>query len=186
MNLPNALTLLRIAATPLIAALAALDGPAGSIAAAFVFAVAGATDWLDGHLARRFDQTSAFGAMFDPIADKLQVGVTLATLLWLGSLAGWSLAPALAILGRELFVSGLREAMAAMQAPRIPSSLAAKAKTALQMAALTLLLLGAAAGPAWPGDVGLALLWVAAALSLWTGFAYLAVALSSLGAGADA
>jgi len=179
-NLPNLLTLARILATPAIAALAAVGEDATAIWAAALFAAAAATDWLDGFLARRLNQTSAFGAMFDPIADKLQVGVTLGTLLWLGALDGWHLLPALAILGRELFVSGLREAMAAMSAPRIPSSFAAKAKTTAQMAALALLLLGDAAGPDWPRDAGLGLLWLAAALSLWTGFDYLRAALSSL------
>ncbi len=182
MNLPNILTLARIAATPVIAAAAAIDGSAGSLAAAILFALAGLTDWLDGFLARRLGQTSAFGAMFDPIADKLQVGVTLGVLLWLGALPGWHMLPALAILAREVFVSGLREAMAAMNAPRIPSSFAAKAKTTAQMAALTLLLLGDAAGWTWPRDGGLVLIWAAAGLSLSTGFAYLRSALSSLSA----
>lgn len=180
MTLPNILTLLRILATPAIVALAALATPTGAILAACLFAAAAITDWLDGYLARRLNQTSAFGAMFDPIADKLQVGATLAVLLWLGSLPGWHLLPAAAILGRELFVSGLREAMASMQAPRIPSSFAAKAKTTAQMAALALLLLGPAAGPTWLYELGLALLWVAGLLSLTTGFAYLKAALSSL------
>ena len=154
------------------ALLAAMDGPGGSIAAAALFAIAGATDWLDGYLARKWSQTSALGAMFDPIADKLQVGLTLAVLLWLGACPGWHAAAALAILGREVLVSGLREAMAEMGARRIPSSFAAKAKTTAQMAALTLLLLGVA-GPEGTVMAGLALLWLAAALSLWTGWAYL-------------
>lgn len=180
MTLPNLLTLARLLATPLIALLAAAGGQNGALYAAILFAAAAATDWLDGYLARKLNQASAFGAMFDPIADKVQVGVVLGVLLWLGALGGWHLLPALAILAREVFVSGLREAMAATNAPRIPSSFAAKAKTTLQMAALAALLLAAADVPAWIGTAGLAMLWAAAALSLWTGFAYLRAALSSL------
>lgn len=180
MTLPNVLTLARIAATPLIVLLAALDRPTTALAAAILFAAAALTDWLDGHLARKWGQTSAFGAMFDPIADKLQVLSTLAALLWLQALPGWHLLPALAILGREVLVAGLREAMAAMEAPRIPSSFAAKLKTAAQMAALTLLLLAGGAVPGWLGDAGLALLWLAAGLSLWTGAAYLRQALAAV------
>lgn len=177
MTLPNLLTLGRIAATPAIVALAAAGFP---VWAALLFVVAGLTDWLDGHLARRLNQMSALGAMFDPIADKLQVGATLGVLLWLGAMPGWHLAAALAILARELFVSGLREAMAGMNAPRIPSSFAAKAKTAVQMTALAALLLGGAPGMAWSDDIGLVLLWAAAALSIWTGAAYLVQALALL------
>ena len=106
MNLPNVLTVGRIVATGPIALLAALDQPVWAVA---LFALAGATDWLDGYLARKLNQTSGFGAMFDPIADKLQVGVVLGVLLWLGAAPGWHLLPVLAILAREIFVSGLRE-----------------------------------------------------------------------------
>ena len=158
----------------------AMDGPRGSILAATLFALAGATDWLDGYLARKWNQTSALGAMLDPIADKLIVGVTLAMLLWLGALGSWHIVPAIIILGREILVSGLREAMAGMNAPRIPSSFAAKVKTAVQMAALTLLTLGPAGGILGVVQAGQALLWIAAALTAWTGAAYLRAALSSV------
>lgn len=179
MTLPNVLTVGRIVAVPAIAVFAVVD--VTGIWAAAAFAVAAATDWLDGYLARRLNQTSDFGAMFDPIADKLLVGVVLGLLLWNGALPGWHLAPALAILGREFFVSGLRESMAATNAPRIPSSFAAKAKTTAQMAALFFLLLGGLAGPDWVHGAGLVLLWLAAVLSLSTGWAYLRAALKSIG-----
>ncbi len=180
MNIPNALTAARIAATPAIALLAADGGAAGSMAAAALFAAAAVTDWLDGFLARRLGQTSRLGAMFDPIADKLQVGVTLGVVLWLGALPGWHAAAALLILAREVFVSGLREAMAETGAPRIPSSFAAKAKTTVQMTALALLLAGGATGPEWLRHGGIVALWLAAGLSLTTGFDYLRAALRSL------
>ena len=179
MTLPNVLTFARVLATPGIVLLAALGGPAGSAWAALLFALIALTDWLDGYLARRLKQTSALGAMFDPIADKLQVGLTLGVVIWLGATPGWHLAPALAILGREVLVSGLREAMASMSAPRIPSSFAAKVKTTAQMSALALLLYGGAVGPDWARLGGLALLWAAAALSLWTGWAYLKTGVSA-------
>lgn len=175
MNLPNRLTLARIAATPAIAVLAAAEYP---VAAACLFALAGATDWLDGYLARKLDQATSFGAMFDPIADKLQVGVILALLLWMGSVPGWHAVAALAILSRETLVAGLREAMAGLGAARIPSSFAAKAKTAVQMAALAVLLLAPAVADTRLQDLGLGLLWIAAALSVWTGGAYLRAALN--------
>jgi CDP-diacylglycerol--glycerol-3-phosphate 3-phosphatidyltransferase len=177
LNFPTWLTLARILATPAVAVLMVMDGPRGSILAAALFALAGATDWLDGYLARKWSQTTALGAMLDPIADKLIVGVTLAMLLWLGALGGWHVAPAIVILGREILVSGLREAMAGMNAPRIPSSFAAKIKTAVQMLALTLLTLGPAGGIVGVTQAGQALLWVAAALTAWTGAAYLRAAL---------
>jgi len=176
-NLPNCLTFGRILATPVIAVLAAADQP---LAAAALFALAGATDWLDGYLARKLDQATALGAMFDPIADKLQVGVILGVLLWLGALAGWHALPALAILAREIFVSGLREAMAGLGADRIPSSFAAKAKTTAQMGALAMLLLAPAVPESGVRNLGLALLWAAAALSLWTGVVYLKSALRTV------
>lgn len=179
MNLPTRLTLLRILVAPVVAALMALDGAGGSLGAALIFAIAGATDWLDGYLARKWNQTTALGAMLDPIADKLIVGVTLGMLLWLGALGGWHVLPAIVILAREIFVSGLREAMAGMNAPRIPSSFAAKIKTAAQMAALTLLTLGAALGLDWIPTAGQWLLWIASALTAWTGIAYLRAGLAS-------
>lgn len=177
--LPNLLTLARILAVPVVAVLAALDGPGGSIAAAALFAIAGLTDWLDGYLARKLNQTTTLGAMFDPIADKLLVGVALGMLLWLGAFDGWHVIPAIVILAREIFISGLREAMASLNAPRIPSSFLAKIKTTAQIAALAFLLLGHAAGHQWPHEVGIILLWVAAALTAWTGWAYLTTALSA-------
>ena len=180
MNFPTWLTLARILATPVVAFLMAMDGPRGSILAAALFALAAVTDWLDGYLARKWNQTSKLGAMLDPIADKLIVGITLAMLLWLGALSGWHVAPAIIILGREILVSGLREAMAGMNAPRIPSSFAAKIKTAAQMVALTLLTLGPASGILGIVQVGQALLWVAAGLTAWTGAAYLRAALTAV------
>jgi cardiolipin synthase len=179
-NSPNILTLTRIAATPVIVALAASDGANGSLAAAVLFAAAGLTDWLDGYLARRLNQMSKLGAMLDPIADKLQVVVTLGVLLWLGVFIGWHVAAPLAILAREILVSGLREAMASMNAPRIPSSFAAKIKTTAQMIAITFLLFGGVVGPSWARDIGLILLWGAAILTLWTGAAYLRAALTAI------
>jgi CDP-diacylglycerol--glycerol-3-phosphate 3-phosphatidyltransferase len=115
----------------------------------------------------------------DPIADKIQVCITLIVLLWLGSLPDWNLIPAVAILGREIFISGLREGMAGKDVPRLTSSYAAKSKTLIQMTALAILLTGALLGE-WVPLVGCALLWIAAFLSVWTGLSYLRTALSTL------
>ena len=178
-TLPNILTITRILASPVIVLLAAVDGQAGSYSATAVFIAAAVTDWFDGFLARRLEQESVLGAILDPIADKIQVCITLIVLLWLGSLPDWNLIPAVAILGREIFISGLREGMAGKDVPRLTSSYAAKSKTFVQMAALAILLTGSLLGE-WVPLVGCALLWIAAFLSVWTGLSYLRTALSTL------
>ena len=142
-NVPNVLTLSRIAAIPVLVALAAL-APARrrrrSLRWCFALA-AGVTDWLDGRLARQHKIHSELGRMLDPIADKLLVGATLMTLAGLGRLPGYGLYPAIVILCREILVSGLREYLAGL-AVGLPVTRLAKWKTGLQMAALGTLLAG--------------------------------------------
>jgi len=177
--LPNLLTLLRIAAVPALVASMLLLPPATAAITAFaLFTVASITDWLDGYLARAWQMQSLFGTMLDPIADKLLVGTTLVMLVWNGTLLGLAVIPALIILGREILVSGLREFLASFDV-KIPVSAAAKWKTAVQMAAIALLLLAPAlpVGLATLHDAGHIMLWIAAALTLWTGGNYLLVAL---------
>lgn len=177
LDLPNLLTVARIVAILPLAVLASIGTPAASLAAALVFAAAAVTDWLDGYLARRSGRISAFGRMLDPIADKLLVGATLLLLAASGQLDGLSFAAALAILLREILVSGLREHLAASGGAALPVTRLAKWKTAAQMVALPLLLAGAAVlGPTlWV--LAQALLLLAAALTLRTGWDYLRVAL---------
>ncbi|MEL6298872.1 MAG: CDP-diacylglycerol--glycerol-3-phosphate 3-phosphatidyltransferase [Pseudomonadota bacterium] len=179
LNLPNILTLGRIAAVPVIAlALLLLDAPAGPLIAFVLFVAASLTDWLDGYLARAWDQQSDLGRMLDPIADKLLVGIVLAALLASGGISGVAIVPALAILAREIFISGLREFVAGRTITLHVTALA-KSKTAVQMIGLGLLLIapviGTVAGVAIV-DLGALLLWIAAALTVWTGFDYLRAA----------
>ncbi len=180
-NLPNALTVGRIAAVPVILALVAAPAPQAALWACAVFTLAAVTDWLDGFLARRLRQQSAFGRMLDPIADKLLVGAVLMALAAAGRLPALSLYPAIAILCREFLVSGLREHLAGRATLRVTPL--AKWKTAAQLAALGLLLAGDAGGTALGlgrlrlGLGGGLLLWAAAALTLATGWAYLRAAM---------
>ncbi len=175
MSLPNMLTYGRIAAVPaLVAVLYFMHGDAARWAAFALFAAAGITDWLDGYLARVWEQQSTLGRMLDPIADKLIVGAVLMMLVFDGTLSGMAIFAAIIILCREILVSGLREFLAELNV-KIRVSRLAKWKTALQMVALGVLLAGPAAEKIVPGItmVGLALLWIAAVLTLWTGYDYL-------------
>lgn len=174
-NLPNALTIARILAVPaLVACLYLLKGDVARWSAFLIFAIAGITDWLDGHLARRWEQQSALGAMLDPIADKLLVGATLLMLVFDRTLTGSAIIPAIIIMCREILVSGLREFLASLNV-KVLVTLLAKWKTFVQFAALALLLIGPAIETQLPGTTtfALALLWIAALVTLWTGTDYL-------------
>jgi cardiolipin synthase len=177
-NLPNLLTLSRIAAIPVLVALVALHTPGGDLAACAVFAVAGITDWLDGRIARSRKLHSDLGRMLDPIADKLLVGATLMVLAGMNRLSPLGVYPAIVIMCREILVSGLREYLGGLSVG-LPVTKLAKWKTGLQMAALGTLVagdtgaskLGLAHLPV--SDIGEAMLWLAAALTLYTGWDYL-------------
>jgi cardiolipin synthase len=181
-SLPNLLTLSRIAAIPALVVLAWPRAPATDLAACAVFALAAMTDWLDGHLARSRGETSRFGRMLDPIADKLLVGSALMLLAGLGHLSQWGLLPAIVIMLREILVSGLREFLASLSLG-MPVTRLAKWKTGCQMVALGMLLAGDGAaallGLPWlpVSLLGEGLLWVAAILTLATGWDYLRAAL---------
>lgn len=169
-TLPNLLTLGRIAAIPLICLLIVMGWEPLQWLALLLYIAAAVSDWLDGFLARRMNLYSALGKMLDPIADKLLVGALLITLAWTHHLTGWDLIPAIAIMLREIFVSGLREFLGKTSVD-VPVTLLAKWKTTVQMVALGLLI----AGPMLLGlvFVGHFLLWVAAILTVWTGWEYL-------------
>jgi len=169
-NLPNILTLSRIAAIPAIVAAFYLEQPAQSWATFGLFAYASVTDYLDGFLARRWNQTSDFGRFLDPSADKLLVGAVIVMMIAAGTLAGAAVIAALLILLREILVSGLREFLAE-RGIAMPVSRLAKWKTAVQLAAFAALLLGGAVDGV--AEVGLVLLWIAAALTVYTGADYL-------------
>lgn len=141
LNLPNILTLLRVAAIPLLVVVFYLKHPWGTWGAAGIFMIAAVTDWLDGWLARRTGQTTAFGAFLDPVADKLIVATTLVLLIGRFDDLLITLSAAV-IVGREIVVSALREWMAQIgRRTAIKVSNLAKVKTALQMVAIIMLLM---------------------------------------------
>jgi CDP-diacylglycerol--glycerol-3-phosphate 3-phosphatidyltransferase/cardiolipin synthase len=175
MSLPNILTYGRIAAVPaVVAVMFFMAGDTARWVAFALFTAAGVTDWLDGYLARVWEQQSTLGRMLDPIADKLLVGAVLMMLVFDRTISGAAIFAAVTILVREILVSGLREFLAELNV-KIRVSRIAKWKTALQMIALGVLLAGPAAEKIVPGitGVGIALLWVAAVLTIWTGYDYL-------------
>jgi len=181
-NLPNMLTYARILAVPLVALCFYLEGRLQSSdfarwSALVIFVIASLTDYLDGYLARAWQQTSNIGKMLDPIADKLLVATCLLLLAadtdHRGGIAGWSLWAAIIILCREILVSGLREYLAALKVS-VPVTQLAKWKTAIQMIAIAFLLLGPAGDklvPYWT-QLGHVLLWIAAIVTLYTGYDY--------------
>ena len=169
-NLPNLLTLSRIAVIPLIVAAFYLPAPASGWTTFGLFAYAAVTDYFDGMLARRRQQTSDFGRFLDPIADKLLVAAVLLMMIATGTLAGATVIAAMLILLREILVSGLREFLAGKRID-IPVSRLAKWKTAVQLVAMSLLLLTGTIPQV--ESIGVALLWIAAAITVYTGYDYL-------------
>lgn len=177
-DLPNLLTLSRIAAIPLLVAMALLRSPGGDVAACAVFSAAAITDYFDGKIARERQIVSAFGRMLDPIADKLLVGAALMLLAGTGRLSDLALLPAILIMLREILVSGLREYLAELRIG-LPVTALAKWKTGFQMGALGALLAGDSGARVLGLSflpvtvIGEAMLWTAAALTLLTGRDYL-------------
>ncbi len=174
-NWPNVLTYGRIIAVPaLVGCLYFLDGDMARWTALALFVLACVTDWLDGYLARALSQQSTLGAMLDPIADKLLVGAILLMLVSDGTIANASIWAAIIIMCREILVSGLREFLAQLNV-KVHVTELAKWKTTVQMIALGFLIGGPAAEKVVSGIMatGIGLLWVAALLTLWTGYDYL-------------
>ena len=174
-SLPNILTYGRIIAVPVLAAVLFFGEGDGARWLAFaIFVAACLTDWLDGYLARMWQQQSTLGRMLDPIADKLLVGAVLLMLVYSGTLHGWSIWAAIIILSREILVSGLREFLAELNV-KIHVTQLAKWKTTLQFTALAMLLVSGAADKIVPGvtEAGIVILWLAALLTLMTGYDYL-------------
>ena len=174
-NLPNILTYARLAAVPAVVAL--LFWPRDDWmrwAALVIFIAAGVTDYFDGYLARAYAQQSALGRMLDPIADKLLVAACLLMLVNSRTIQGYHLWAAIVILCREILVSGLREYLAGLKVS-VPVSRVAKWKTALQLVAVGFLIAGPAGEKILPGTIriGWTLLWIAAILTLYTGWDYM-------------
>lgn len=178
-SLPNILTYTRILVVPLLVPVFYLKGEIGFLLSASLFIYASVTDFFDGYLARAWHAHSSLGRFLDPIADKLLVVTALVLLV--GEDRAHML-PALAIICREILVSGLREFLADLRVS-VPVSKLARTKTGIQMFAISLLLLGPAGPDAiYRWHVGDALLWVAALLTLITGYAYLKTGMQHMSA----
>jgi cardiolipin synthase (CMP-forming) len=185
-SLPNILTYGRILAIPIVVGAmfwqSILDGGLWLrwVALAF-FIAAGISDFLDGYLARIWEQQSQLGRMLDPIADKLLVSSCLLMLAAEDTIHGWSLFAAIVILCREILVSGLREYLAELRVS-IPVTRLAKWKTTLQLVAVGFLIAGEAGDAIVPIVIktGIMLLWLSALLTIYTGWDYLQAGLHHL------
>ncbi|MDX1569372.1 MAG: CDP-diacylglycerol--glycerol-3-phosphate 3-phosphatidyltransferase [Xanthomonadales bacterium] len=176
LNTANVLTLLRILLIPVLVVVFYLPNWWSNWATAIIFSVAAITDWLDGYVARRFNQTSRFGAFLDPVADKLMVGVTLVLLVQHHPTAFFAI-PAAVIIGREITISALREWMAELgQRSAVNVKAIGKVKTTFQMIALILLLLREPVLFIPTFEIGHVALWVAALLTIWSMIIYLRAA----------
>ncbi|MGA8260630.1 MAG: CDP-diacylglycerol--glycerol-3-phosphate 3-phosphatidyltransferase [Arenicellales bacterium] len=179
-TIPNILTLLRIALVPVFVVVYWLPYAWSPVWAAWIFIIAGVTDWLDGFLARRLEQSSSFGAFLDPVADKLIVTTALVLLVGDHKIQASVFSSILfaitaaVIIGREITVSALREWMAELgKRASVAVSLVGKSKTLLQMVAITMLVYKYKFMGIPTIIVGEWLLYLAAALTLWSMFAYL-------------
>lgn len=181
LTIPTVLTLTRIVAIPLIVGVfyAPLDQATRNLIATLMFIVFAATDWFDGYLARKLNQTSSFGAFLDPVADKFLV---CASLLVLVHLQRADVFVALIIIGREIAISALREWMAQIGASKsVAVHMIGKAKTMAQMVAIPFLLYdGVAFGLIDTGVWGHWLIWIAAVLTVWSMVYYLKKALPEI------
>ncbi len=180
MNLPNGLTVGRIALIPVFVALFYAPFPGAHIACAFVFLLAAITDWLDGYLARKLAQTSAFGAFLDPVADKLMVAFALVLLIETDP-HPWVAMPAGVIICREIAVSALREWMAELGArAKVSVAWIGKLKTIAQIIAIIAIIVGTPGDYAYIYSMGLVLLYVSVTLTIWSMFTYLRAAWPNL------
>jgi CDP-diacylglycerol--glycerol-3-phosphate 3-phosphatidyltransferase len=176
-NIPNALTLLRICLIPVLAIVFYTPFENHLLVAAGIFGVAAITDWVDGYLARKLGQMTAFGAFLDPVADKLMVAVALVLLVERHGTPLFTLA-ACVIIGREIVISALREWMAELGArTSVAVSYVGKVKTAFQMVAIAAMLaIDPTTNESWLLALCYVVLYVAAVLTLWSMFIYLKAA----------
>ena len=187
-TIPNIITLARIALVPVFILIFFLPFHWSYFWAAAIFTLAGVTDWVDGYLARRLNQTSKLGAFLDPVADKLMVSAALILLVEMHASA-WLAIPAIVIIGREIAISALREWMAECgKRAQVAVSNIGKVKTVIQMIAIAIVL---AVDPAFLADdqgivwrlifwLGFLLLYIAMGLTLWSGWIYLKAAWPNL------
>jgi len=176
MNVPNWLTLLRIFLIPVFALIFYLPFAWSHAASALIFALAGFTDWLDGYLARKLQQTSELGTFLDPVADKLVVTIALVMLVGQKHFAYLAL-PSAIIIGREIVISALREWMAELgKRTSVAVSYIGKLKTAIQLFAIFLLVLHNPQNPHYIKTIGYILIYSATGLTLWSMVMYLKAA----------
>jgi len=174
-NLPNILTVFRIILIPIILSLILLDTQNTNLLAFIGFIIASLSDYFDGYFSRKYDLTSNFGTMLDPIADKLLVILVGFILCYRGDINGIHLIPFLLIVSREVFISGIREYLAQLDEKiSLPVSNLGKYKTAMQMLALLCLLLSPlmTSDLSFIAELGIFLLWVASILSVLSGYQY--------------
>jgi CDP-diacylglycerol--glycerol-3-phosphate 3-phosphatidyltransferase len=176
MTLANQLTLFRIVLIPLLVVVFYLPYQWSFPLSSLLFTLAALTDWLDGYVARRYDQSTPFGAFLDPVADKLMVAAALVLLVGVHGSA-WFVIPAIIIVGREIVISALREWMAELgKRASVAVSFIGKIKTTMQMVAIIVLLaFDPALGTPWV-TLGYVLLYLAAGLTLWSMVIYLKAA----------
>lgn len=177
-NIPNLLTMFRIVAVAAIVVCFYFEGDTARWIALGIYAAAGITDFLDGYIARKWNMQSDLGRMLDPIADKLLISIVLLMLAAYGAVGmdNFSIIPAVIILSREILLSGLREYLAQLHVS-VPVSNLAKWKTTVQMLSLGFLLADGAGDKVLPynTEIGLTLLWIAAALTVYTAYDYLRI-----------
>ncbi len=175
-NIPNSLTLLRILLIPVLVAIFFAPFEWSRQASSMIFLVAAVTDWFDGYLARKLDQSTPFGAFLDPVADKLMVAAALVLLVSSDPQIAVTIS-AIIIVGREITISSLREWMAELGArATVAVSMLGKLKTTAQMTAITVLLWRDPIAGLPLYEIGLILLYIAAAMTLWSMIVYLRAA----------
>ncbi len=180
MNTANWVTIIRVLMVPLVVVVYYSPLAWANLFAAALFAIASITDWLDGYLARKLNQTSAFGAFLDPVADKLLVVVALVLLTAIYP-SVWFVLPVAIIIAREIFVSALREWMANVnQRDLVAVGYIGKVKTTVQMIAIVVLIAATPEWPQWVTALGMILIYVSAVFSLWSMITYLRKALPVL------
>lgn len=180
MNIPNALTLLRVILIPVLGVVFYLPYQWTGLAAATIFTVAAITDWIDGYLARKLDQSTPFGAFLDPVADKLMVATALILLLEQYPHA-WFTIPTAIIIGREIVISALREWMAEIgKRTSVAVSMIGKFKTTMQMISIIVLLAQTSVVNDNLQALGFISLYLAASLTLWSMCVYLKAAWKDL------
>lgn len=180
MNFANQLTLLRIVLIPLFIVVFYLPSEWRYLLSTAVFSIAAITDWLDGWIARAYNQVTPFGAFLDPVADKLMVVVALVLLVETYN-TPWFAIPVVIIIGREITISALREWMAELgKRTSVAVSTIGKVKTAMQMAAIIVLLYDNPSDPTFLTYLGYLSLYLAAVLTLWSMVIYLRAAWPTL------